>query len=73
MQPGPSPWAWETPLAFQVAKLGVGEGGAGRGCSGGEALFAQGDGGWVWKTGESLPGPTGKEAPGATLSGEPAL
>lgn len=67
------PWAWETPLDFQVAKLGAGESGPGCGCSGGEALLPEGDGGWVWKNGESLLGPTGKEAPGATLYREPAL
>lgn len=36
----PSPRAWETPVDFQVAKRGAGEGGAGCGCSAGEALFA---------------------------------
>lgn len=66
------PWAWETPLDFQVAKLGAGEGGPGCG-QGVRPSSPEGDGGWVWKNGESLLGSTGKEAPGATLYREPAL
>lgn len=43
-------------MDFQVAKLGTGEGGTRCGCSGGEALFAEGVGGWVWRSGEMRPG-----------------
>lgn len=61
-------------MDLQVAKLGVREGGAGCGCSGGvRPSSPEGDGGWVWNNGESLPGLTGKEAWGATLYREPAL
>lgn len=67
-----APPPWETPVDFQVAKLGAREGGAGRGCSGVRPSSPVGAGGRVWRNVERFPGLTGKEAWGATLYREPA-